>query len=74
MLKEAPSLIWIFSHLTAGQMPLMPRLKIEKIVFGVVQLRSAANIFFDCMVDGRMPAKLLSDFRIPADLPRTYVG
>jgi hypothetical protein len=30
-------------------MPLMPRLKIEKIVFGVVQLRSAANIFFDCM-------------------------
>jgi len=46
----------------------------RKIVFGVVQVRSAANIFFDCMVDGRMPAKLLSDFRIPADLPRTYVG
>ena len=46
----------------------------RKIVFGVVHVRSAANIFFDCMVDGRMPAKLLSDFWIPADLPRTYVG
>ena len=38
----------------------------RKIVFGVVHVRSAANIFFDCMVDGRMPAKLLSDFSDPS--------